>query len=83
MSINSLSALIQINWKMLIAKYDNMLQALEDLLLLKDYELYKPMVFDGQKFNSLVRCSPPQLSNASKREGQDHIVIDVELLYMM
>ena len=64
--------------KMLIAKYDNMLQkALEKAF--EDYELYKPMV----RMAGLTRWSDVSTTTVIKwqREGMPHIVIDGVTLY--
>ena len=64
--------------KMLIAKYDNMLQkALEKAF--EDYELYKPMVLMA----GLTRWLDVSTTTVIKwqREGMPHIVIDGVTLY--
>mgnify|MGYP000642991766 FL=1 len=64
--------------KMLIAKYDNMLQkALEKAF--EDYELYKPMV----RMAGLTRWLDVSTTTVIKwqREGMPHIVIDGVTLY--
>ena len=64
--------------KMLIAKYDNMLQkALEKAF--EDYELYKPMV----RMAGLTRWLDVSTTTVHKwqREGMPHIVIDGVTLY--
>ena len=64
--------------KMLIAKYDNMLQkALEKAF--EDYELYKPMV----RMAGLTRWLDFSTTTVIKwqREGMPHIVIDGVTLY--
>lgn len=64
--------------KMLIARYDNMLQkALEKAF--EDYELYKPMV----RMAGLTRWLDVSTTTVIKwqREGMPHIVIDGVTLY--
>ena len=64
--------------KMLIAKYDNMLQkALAKAF--EDYELYKPMV----RMAGLTRWLDVSTTTVIKwqREGMPHIVIDGVTLY--
>ena len=64
--------------KMLIAKYDNMLQkALEKAF--EDYELYKPIV----RMAGLTRWLDVSTTTVIKwqREGMPHIVIDGVTLY--